>query len=134
MQEQSTTQATPPVSTTPESEAILDQSVVMEQLGLSELDQDKQEAFMVQLAELIQARVASRVTDYLSDAQLGELDKLVEAGSEEEAAAFLDTHVSSYGAMVQEEMNRLMDELGQDASEIKRMVSEAVAERSAATS
>jgi hypothetical protein len=78
------------------------QKTLMEELGLADLPQDKQEKLLVKMTEVLLKRIFVETMDKLSDQAKEEYEKMVDQESTpEQVEKFLTTNIPDYGSLVQ---------------------------------
>jgi hypothetical protein len=78
------------------------QKTLMEELGLADLPQDKQEQLLVKMTEVLLKRIFVETMDKLNDQAKDEYEKLVDQESTpEQVETFLKTNIPDYESLVQ---------------------------------
>jgi SepF-like predicted cell division protein (DUF552 family) len=95
-------------------------NVLFEELGLEGASDEHKAELVEQMATIVQNRIAMRIVDVLGEAQLNELNKLIEAGDDLAVGTYLEQNVPDYQAIVAEEIRRLKVELHEDVAEINQ--------------
>lgn len=90
-------------------------------LGINLEDQDV-DSLLTHLNETIEERIGAEITDSLDDAQLEELLKLQETGSEEEVGKWIAAHVEDYEQIVQDNIDIVVGEMAENADGINDSV------------
>lgn len=83
----------------------------LQQLGLGSMPQDQKQAFLQHLYEELELRVGTRLSEGMSDEQLGEFEKLIDANDEAGALRWLETNRPNYKDVVAEELEKLKQEI-----------------------
>ena len=98
-----------------------DQAIITKELldefGVELNGQDEQ-AFLAHLNETLTERVGSEITESLDDAQLEELLKLQENGSDEQVGEWLNKNVPELEQITQDEIDILLGELAENTDEV----------------
>jgi Tfp pilus assembly protein PilE len=95
----------------------LDQSL-LEELGLASLPETEKRALLSHIYETLEMRVGMRLADQMTNEQLDEFEKYFQAKDDNGAFRWLETNFPNYKDIVQEEFNRLKQEVGQSATQI----------------
>ncbi len=90
--------------------------VLFKELGIEQVDPAKKAELLDTIAEIVQNRLAVRIVDVLSEAELNQLQKLIEAGDDTALGEFLGQNVPDFHAMVAEEIRRIKTELYEDVA------------------
>jgi hypothetical protein len=69
----------------------------LQSLGLGDLPDDQKQAFLQHLYEELELRVGTRLSEGMSDAQLGEFEKLIDSNDEQGALKWLETKAQTRG-------------------------------------
>jgi hypothetical protein len=109
------------------------QIIILKELGITDASPEKQADILVKMAEVIQNRVAVRLTDILTDQELQRLDELSDKDPAE-MFAWLQQNVPTYNLLVQEETIRLRNELSRGSVDIKQAISEYIDSKAQAQS
>lgn len=88
------------------------------QLGLGALPADEKKKMLALIYEKLELNVGMRLARNMTDAQLDEFEKLMEANDEAGALRWLETNVPNYKDVVAEELEKLKDEVKADAPQI----------------
>lgn len=80
-------------------------------MGLGDMPDDQQQAFLDHLYEELELRVGTRLSEGLSEQVLDEFEKLVEANDETGALKWLETNRPDYKQVVAEELEILKQEV-----------------------
>lgn len=105
---------------------------MIQKLGLGNLPESERKSLLAHFVETLELRVGMRLAQNLTDEQLDEFERLLPVGGDsdevkkqKEAAAmkWLETNYPNYKDVVQDEFNKLQEELKRDAEKI-RSVSE----------
>lgn len=95
----------------------LDKNLLVE-LGLGSLPETEKESLLSHIYETLETRVGMRLADQMSDAQLEEFEKYFEAKDDAGAFQWLETNFPNYKDIVQDEFNKLKEEVRQTAPQI----------------
>jgi hypothetical protein len=79
-------------------------------LGLGAMPPDEKEAFLSYIYEELELRVGMELSKDLSDEQLEQFEKLTNS-DEDAALQWLEKHCPSYKKVVQEELDKLKEEI-----------------------
>lgn len=95
----------------------------LQDLGLSDLPMEEKELLADQIREQLEYRVGTRLTDQMSEEQKQEFDtNYVQTEDEEGAMKWLEKNFPGYPEIVQEELQKLKEELRQQSGTIKDIV------------
>ena len=83
----------------------------LQQLGLGSMPQEQKQAFLQHLYEELELRVGTRLSEGMSDEQLGEFEKLIDAQDDAGALRWLEAHRPNYKDVVSEELEKLKQEV-----------------------
>ncbi|MFA5777816.1 MAG: DUF5663 domain-containing protein [Parcubacteria group bacterium] len=86
---------------------------LMEELGLSDLPQDKQEELVIKMTEVLLKRIFLETMEKLDDSGKGEYQKLVESGeaTPEQMEEFLKSKIANYDELVQKVVDEFKEEM-----------------------
>lgn len=91
---------------------------LLDELGLSALPEPEKAALLNHIYETLEMRVGMRLADQMSNEQLEEFEKYFESKDDAGAFKWLETNFPNYKEIVQEEFNKLKDEVRQSAPQI----------------
>jgi hypothetical protein len=98
-----------------------DQAIITKELldefGI-ELDGKDEQTFLTHLNDTLTERVGAEITESLDDAQLEELLKIQENGSDEAVGEWLNSNVPELEQITQDEIDILLGELAENTDEI----------------
>lgn len=100
----------------------LDRNLLSE-LGLGSLPEAEQRALLSHIYETLEMRVGMRLADQMSNEQLDEFEKYFQAKDEAGAFRWLEINFPNYKDIVQEEFNKLKEEVRQSAPQILQAAS-----------
>lgn len=83
----------------------------LEEIGLGSMPQDQRQAFLQHLYEELELRVGTRLSEGMSDEQLGEFEKLIDSDDQAGALKWLETNRPNYKQVVAEELEKLRKEV-----------------------
>lgn len=95
----------------------LDINLLIE-LGLGSLPEAEQKSLLNHIYETLEMRVGMRLADQMSNEQLDEFERYFEAKDEAGAFHWLETNFPNYKEIVQDEFNKLKEEIRQSAPQI----------------
>lgn len=105
------------------------QNDLFSKLSLQGLSEEKKNELLLQLDELVEARVALAISEKLSEEANKQLDDLVDHGTPEQALELIKQHIPEYDDMVNKIAQDSVDELvnNKDAvlAEVERLRKEA---------
>ena len=105
----------------------------LEKLGLGDLPLEEKDLLITQIYEQLQMRVGTRLADKMSKQQLEEFDSnYMQKDDKQGAVRWLEENFPDYPKVVQEEMQKLQNELKEQSDTIKSVVSEQAAANSQA--
>lgn len=87
-------------------------------LGLGNLPEDEKKRMLLDIAENLMAKIGARVESQLSDEQLQAYDDLVQNGNGESIQQWLQANVPDYQSIVNEETDKIRDEIRPQVSSI----------------
>ena len=88
------------------------QKTLLEELGLSNLPQDKQDELLIKMTEVLLKRIFLETMDKLGDGGMKEYDKMVEEGSTaEQLEEFFNSKITNYDIMVQKVIEEFKGEM-----------------------
>ncbi len=90
----------------------------LNQVGLSELPQEDKKRMLAHVYETLELRVGTRLAQNMSDEQLSEFEKLMDANDETGALVWLETNVPDYKEVVSAELDNLKSEITTQAPSI----------------
>jgi hypothetical protein len=94
------------------------QKTLMEELGLTNLPQDKQEELVIKMTEVLLKRIFLETMEKLDDAGKDEYQKLVEGetATPEQMEEFLKSKIKNYDEMVQKVVDEFKSEMKSEAN------------------
>ncbi|MGH7234034.1 MAG: DUF5663 domain-containing protein [Candidatus Saccharimonadales bacterium] len=95
----------------------LDHNLLVE-LGLGAMPEEEKRALLSHIYETLEMRVGVRLADQMSDEQLDEFEKYFEAKDDAGAFHWLETNFPNYKQIVEEEYNKLKEEIRLSAPQI----------------
>ena len=95
----------------------LDRNLLVE-LGLGSLPEAEQRSLLNHIYETLEMRVGMRLADQMTNEQLDEFERYFEAKDENGAFHWLETNFPNYKEIVQEEFNKLKEEVRKSAPQI----------------
>ncbi len=95
----------------------LDRNLLVE-LGLGTLPEAEQRSLLNHIYETLEMRVGMRLADQMSNEQLDEFERYFEAKDENGAFHWLETNFPNYKEIVQDEFNKLKEEVRKSAPQI----------------
>ncbi len=95
----------------------IDESLLNE-LGLDKLSADDKNSLLKHIYETLEMRVGVRLADQMSQEQLDEFEKYFEAKDDSGAFKWLETNFPNYKDIVQEEFDKLKNEVKTSVPEI----------------
>lgn len=90
----------------------------LQDLGLGGMPDDQKQAFLQHLYEELELRVGTRLSEGMTDEQLGEFEKLIDANDQAGALKWLETHRPNYKQVVAEELEALKQEVASNKDKI----------------
>lgn len=91
---------------------------LLDELGLGALPESEKTNLLNHIYETLEMRVGMRLADQMSNEQLEEFEKYFEAKDDAGAFHWLETNFPNYKEIVQDEFNKLKDEVKQSAPQI----------------
>lgn len=91
---------------------------LLQQLGLGSLAPDDKKAMLRHIYETLEMRVGVRLAEQMTDAQLDEFEKFVQAQDDNGAFHWLETNFPNYKDIVADEFDKLKAEVSQVAPQI----------------
>lgn len=83
----------------------------LQSIGLGSMPDDQKAAFLQHLYEELELRVGTRLSEGMTDEQLAEFEKLIDANDEKGALSWLETNRPNYKEVVAEELEKLRQEV-----------------------
>lgn len=83
----------------------------LQDLGLGNMPDDQKQAFLQHLYEELELRVGTRLSEGMTDEQLAEFEKLIDANDQQGALTWLETNRPNYKQVVSEELEKLRKEV-----------------------
>ena len=80
-------------------------------LGLGSMPEEEKKAFLAYVYEELELRVGTELSKDLSDTQLEQFEKLIEAGNQDAVQRWLEAHCPNYTLVVNEELEKLKAEI-----------------------
>jgi len=90
----------------------------LQDLGLGSMPDDQKQAFLQHLYEELELRVGTRLSQGMTDEQLMEFEKLIDANDQQGALTWLETNRPNYKQVVAEELEKLKQEIIQNRDAI----------------
>lgn len=91
---------------------------LLDELGLGVLPENEKASLLSHIYETLEMRVGMRLADQMSNEQLDEFEKYFEAKDDQGAFHWLESNFPNYKQIVQEEFNKLKEEVKQSAPQI----------------
>ena len=91
---------------------------LLDELGLSSLPETEKSSLLTHIYETLEMRVGMRLADQMSNEQLDEFEKYFEAKDDAGAFHWLETNFPGYKEVVQDEFNKLKEEVRLSAPQI----------------
>lgn len=91
---------------------------LLQQIGLGTLPPDEKKSMLKHIYETLEMRVGVRLAEQMTDAQLDEFEKFVQAQDDNGAFHWLETNFPNYKDVVAEEFEKLKAEVSQVAPQI----------------
>lgn len=83
----------------------------LQDVGLGGMPDDQKQAFLQHLYEELELRVGTRLSEGMSNEQLEEFEKLIDANNQQGALTWLETNRPNYKQVVAEELEKLKQEV-----------------------
>lgn len=83
----------------------------LQDVGLGGMPDDQKQAFLQHLYEELELRVGTRLSEGMSDEQLGDFEKLIDANDQQGALSWLESNRPNYKQVVAEELEKLKQEV-----------------------
>lgn len=83
----------------------------LKSVGLGDLPEDQKKAFLQHLYEELELRVGTRLSEGMSEDQLGEFEQFIENADDKGAVSWLQQNRPEYQTVVSEEMTKLKQEI-----------------------
>ena len=91
---------------------------ILDEVGLGALPEPQRRALLRHLASTLQERVGTRIAAGLTDQQLAEFERFIDAGNQEEALAWLQVNAPDFQDVTRAAMEELKAELRANAAAI----------------
>lgn len=95
---------------------------LLKEIGLDQLPLEEKDLLIAQIYEQLELRVGTRLADSMSDQQLEEFEKFIDGDDEQGALKWLSQNFPDYPKVVQEELEKLKQELKDQSSQIKQVI------------
>jgi hypothetical protein len=83
----------------------------LQSVGLGGMPADQKQAFLQHLYDELELRVGTRLSEGMSNEQLEEFEKLIDANNQQGALTWLETNRPNYKQVVAEELEKLKQEV-----------------------
>lgn len=83
-------------------------------MGLDGLPEDQKEEMLATILKTLDMSVAQRVSDQLTEEQLGQFDQLLDSATEEQISQWLAQNVHNYQQIIEEEAQKMKEEAQAD--------------------
>lgn len=90
----------------------------LQSLGLGAMPDDQKPAFLQHIYEELELRVGTKLSEGMSDDQLADFEKLIDANDEAGALKWLESNRPNYKQVVAEELEKLKQEIGSNRDQI----------------
>jgi hypothetical protein len=87
-------------------------------IGLGSASDEDRADMINKLAELVQGRVALKLTDVLTEEQLDHFDKLLDSDDDEAALAYVQQVYPQYNQLLQSEVEAVKQEFAGDVQQV----------------
>ena len=104
---------------------------LLDELGLSSLPEEEKSGLLNHIYETLEMRVGMRLADQMTNEQLDEFEKYFEAKDDAGAFKWLETNFPNYKDIVQDEFNKLKEEVKLSAPQILQASAPAATDASA---
>jgi len=91
---------------------------LLDELGLGSLPDVEKDSLLSHIYETLETRVGMRLADQMTEEQLEEFDRFYQAKDEAGAFHWLETNFPNYKEIVQDEFNKLKEEVRLSAPQI----------------
>jgi archaellum component FlaC len=91
---------------------------LLKELGLGDLPAEEKNKMLAHIYETLELRVGMRLAEKMTDAQLDEFEAFIDKNDEEGALRWLETNFPNYKDTVAEELNKLKEEIKEQAPAI----------------
>lgn len=91
---------------------------LLKELGLGDLPAADKNKMLAHIYETLELRVGMKLAEQMSDAQLDEFEGFIDRNDEPGALKWLETNFPNYKDVVADELNKLKDEIKQQAPAI----------------
>jgi len=91
---------------------------LLRELGLGSLPAEEKNKMLAHIYETLELRVGMRLAEKMTDTQLDEFEGFIDRNDEEGALHWLETNFPNYKDVVAEELNKLKDEIKNQAPAI----------------
>ncbi len=90
----------------------------LSELGLEDLPEAEKVDLLLQLTEVVQARLTERVIDLMSDEELAGFNKILDEKGNDSATAYVLEVIPNYEAMALEEYRKVVNEVQTQQGEV----------------
>lgn len=87
-------------------------------IGLSSASDEDRAEMVDKLAELVQGRVALKLSELLTDEQLDHFDTLLDSNDDDAALAYVQEVYPQYNQLLQDEVNAVKQEFAGDVKQV----------------
>ncbi len=94
----------------------------LQDISLGELPLEEKDLLISQIYEQLELKVGTRLADNMSDQQLEEFGEFVDKDDKDAALEWLNKNFPDYPKVVEEELNKLKEELKQQSQQIKQAI------------
>jgi len=101
---------------------------LLRELGLGELPVSEKNKMLAHIYETLELRVGMRLAEQMSEQQLDEFEKFIDANDEPGALKWLETNFPDYKKVVTDELNKLKGEIKAQAPQIMQATMQAASQ------
>ncbi len=91
---------------------------LLNELGITGLDEDDKNALLASLYKSLNLRMGMRIAEVLGEDKLTELNKLTDAGKDQEAQQWIKDNVPNYQDIAKEELDKFKQEIKDTSANI----------------
>ena len=93
-------------------------NALLEEIGLSALPQEEKTKMLGHIYETLEMRVGMKLAEQMTNSQLDEFESFIDKNDEAGALKWLETNFPSYKQVVADELEKLKNEIRQNAAAI----------------
>lgn len=100
----------------------------LQDVGLGSLPQDQKAQMLNDIYDRLELQVGMRLAEQMTDEQLDEFEAVIDQKNDQASQTWLETNFPSYRQVVADELEKLKNEIRENAAKIMEVVSGAIAQ------